>query len=234
MIFFRNCKKYNVLILLTLIILQLSCSKKQINQLDTENAIHFDHSQDDAESIPDMFKVEISSCAHANGKQLAQVNNGASKLNQFLTKCYSETGSKKWCDQVARPNPDSRATFDCTYSPEQPHVFIHPDEKTWRYSIEAVKLVQELLLIGIKVDIIYNWWRPEPYNANVGGAAGRHPFGTSVDVRFVNKAEQNRAHSQLCKWRSQGRLRALGYYPGTGLHFGMGDTAANTWGRACP
>ncbi len=174
------------------------------------------------------------SCAHANNGQFTQVNLGLSKLDYFLNRCYSETNSKAWCDQVARPNPDSRPTFNCTYSPQQPHFLIHPDENTWAHAIQAVKLVQEMVSLGIGVEVIYNWWRPEPYNANVGGAAGRHPYGTSVDVRFKNKAEQNRAHQKLCEWRSHGRLRALGYYPGTGLHLGVGDTQANTWGKGCP
>ena len=30
-----------------------------------------------------------------------------------------------------------------------------------------------------------------------------------------------------------GKLRALGYYSGTGLHLGMGDRAANTWAKSC-
>lgn len=69
-------------------------------------------------------------------------------------------------------------------------------------------------------------------DANVGGAAGRHPFG-SVDVRFKTKNGQAKAHKELCKSRKLGRLRALGFYPGTGLHFGMGDKVANTWGKSC-
>jgi hypothetical protein len=42
-----------------------------------------------------------------------------------------------------------------------------------------------------------------------------------------------KAFSQLCKWRAQGRLRAVGYYGSTGLHFGIGDKTANTWGKSC-
>jgi hypothetical protein len=97
-----------------------------------------------------------------------------------------------------------------------------------------VKLVTELEAKGIRVYQIYNWWRPEPYNANVGGAAGRHPYGTSVDVRMASMGDMEKAFSQLCKWRSQGRLRAVGYYGSTGLHFGIGDKTANTWGKSCP
>lgn len=215
------------------ILLQFGCNKEQVNQLDVENAPHSEQILDDTESVSDFVKIE-SACTRATSSQITNVNLGVSKLNQFLSRCYQQTNSKKWCDQVARPNPDSHSTFDCTYSPQQPHVFIHPDEKTWNYAIGAVKLVQELTALGIKVEVIYNWWRPEPYNANVGGAAGRHPYGTSVDVRLTTKTEQNQAHTQLCKWRKQGRLRALGYYSGTGLHLGIGDRLANTWGKSCP
>ncbi len=210
-----------------------SCQRQQeINQRDVEQSYHEEILQDDLES--DLLTAQSKGCIHATSDQRAYVDSGALKLNQFLARCYQETGSVKWCDQVARPNPESAKTFDCTY-PESPrHVLVHPNESTWAYAIGAVKLVQELERKNIKVDVIYNWWRPEPYNKNVGGAAGRHPFGTSVDVRFVDKSEQNKAHDELCILRQQGRLRALGYYAGTGLHFGMGDRTANTWGRNCP
>lgn len=225
------------IISLLVLIFQTGCQREEINKFDVENTPHSEDMQDDGESHTaqdDGPMVEIeAACRKANSAQLAQVNLGLTKLNKFLTKCYAETGSKKWCDQVARPNPDSYSTFKCTYSATQKPNFIHPDEKTWPHAIQAVKLVRELVALGIGVDIIYNWWRPEPYNANVGGAAGRHPFGTSVDVRFTSKTQQNRAHTQLCKWRKAGRLRALGYYAGTGLHFGIADKTANTWGKAC-
>lgn len=231
---FLKSKRLNKIIcfLFVAVLFLANCSKKELNQLDINNAAHSDTLQDDDESNPDQTKIK--SCIRANDQQLTQVNSGANKLKQFLKKCYTETGSKKWCDQVARPNPDSHSVFDCTYSHEQIHAFIHPDEKKWVYAIDAVKLVIELESKGVQIFNIYNWWRPEPYNTNVGGAAGRHPAGTSVDVRFMTKADQNKAHTQLCKWRSQGRLRALGYYSGTGLHLGIGDVNANTWGRACP
>lgn len=229
---FKNINLKFLLVCLAVLI-QFGCSREQINQLDVQQAPHSEHPLDDDESVTDDVQINAA-CKQATAAQIAKVNQGAAKLNQFLNRCYAEAGSKILCDQVARPNPDSSNTFHCTYSTSQTHVFIHPDESTWKYAIGAVKLVRELQTLGIQVYNIYNWWRPEPYNANVGGAAGRHPYGTSVDVRFLNKTEQNRAHAQLCKWRSQGRLRALGYYAGTGLHFGMGDATANTWGKSCP
>ena len=203
-----------------------------LNQIDVQNSEHSNKLVDDLESDSN-FVFAAASCKAANKQQLNFVNLGLSKLDQFLNICIQKTGSKKWCDQIARPNPDSNRTFDCTYSVSQPHVFIHPEETTWVHAINAIKLVQELEAKNIDVDIIYNWWRPEPYNANVGGAAGRHPFGTSVDVRFKTKNDQAKAHKELCKSRKLGRLRALGSYPGTGLHFGMGDKVANTWGKSC-
>lgn len=231
----KNIRKIFVLLILAL--LAQSCQKQQdkINSADVLSSEHSDTMEDDFESDSDsIFKLGGSSCKQATAAQISSVDAGAAKLNQFLNRCYQETKSKKWCSEVARPNPDSHRTFDCTYSPAQPHVFVHPQENTWGYAIGAVNLVLELEKRNIKVDTIYNWWRPEPYNKNVGGAAGRHPAGTSVDVRFSSKTEQNKAHSELCKFRKLGRLRALGYYSGTGLHLGVGDTAANTWGRSCP
>lgn len=215
------------------LVMTSSCQKEEFNRLSVENEEHSDSIEDDFESEPDFATTMSNGCRHATSAQIAQVNAGERKRSAFLARCVKETGSQKWCGEVARPNPDSHRAFDCTYSVQQAHVFVHPEESTWQYAIGAVKLVQELEAKGIPVATIYNWWRPEPYNANVGGAAGRHPFGTSVDVRFPTKTAQNLAHTQLCKFRKAGRLRALGYYGGTGLHFGMGDRVANTWGKAC-
>ncbi len=111
---------------------------------------------------------------------------------------------------------------------------IHPDESTWEFAFEAVKIVEELEDMNILTKIIYNWWRPEPYNKNVGGAASRHPFGTSVDVRFETKDMQDEAFNVLCKMRAEGQIRAVGFYASTALHFGVGDNIANSWGKACP
>ena len=134
---------------------------------------------------------------------------------------------------MIRPNPSSINTFKCTYGSNQPHQLIHPDERTWKYPIAAVNIVRDLEKQGVRVKIIYNWWRPEPYNKNVGGSATRHPFGTSIDVRFVSKKDQSVAHRALCGMRKQGRVRAVGFYQSTALHLGVGDHNGNTWGRSC-
>lgn len=173
-------------------------------------------------------------CNKANSSQLNQVNLGNAKKDQFLSQCYQQTNSSCWCDQLVRPNPDSFATFQCTYGVHQIHQLIHPNESTWKYAFEAVKIVEEFESQNLAAEIIYNWWRPEPYNKNVGGAAGRHPFGTSIDVRFKSKNIQEKAFLELCKMRKRGRLRAIGYYASTALHFGIGDSTANTWGKSCP
>ena len=175
-----------------------------------------------------------ASCQKANTTQIKQVNQGNMKRDKFLVNCYKATGRSCWCDQLVRPNPSSINTFHCTYGKDQVHQLIHPDESTWKYAYEAVKIVEELQASKIETQIIYNWWRPEPYNKNVGGAAGRHPFGTSIDVRFKTKNMQNSAFARLCKMRSKGRIRAIGYYASTAIHFGVGDSKANTWGKACP
>lgn len=210
------------------------CSQQDFNKLSVERETHSDFLEDDHESEESFLLEELAACQRATSSQTSVVNSGAKKLNSFLAKCEKETGSSSWCKQVARPNPSSISTFRCTYSADQAHVFVHPDEATWKHAIGAVKLVQDLVKQGIKVSQIYNWWRPEPYNKNVGGAAGRHPQGTSVDVRFADKTNQNAAQKALCKARKAGKLRALGYYSGTGLHLGMGDRTANTWGKSCP
>lgn len=178
--------------------------------------------------------LDVFGCASASKTQLSVVNQGNTLYDTFLTGCLSATNNSAWCQQLTRPNPDSRSTFKCTYGSAQPHRLIHPDQKTWKNAYQAVKLIQRLQNQGVSVAEIYNWWRPEPYNKNVGGAAGRHPFGTSVDVRFSTMTDMKKAHALLCQWRAGGEMRALGYYGSTGLHFGIGDATANTWGKSCP
>lgn len=173
-------------------------------------------------------------CIKANQKQIEEVNLGNAKREQFLSYCYQETGNSCWCDQLVRPNIKSLAVFQCTYGDQQAHQLIHPDEATWVFAIEAVKIVKDIIAMKLEVKEIYNWWRPEPYNKNVGGAAGRHPYGTSVDIRFATKSMQDKAFARLCDMRKKGRLRAVGYYPSTAIHLGVGDKNPNTWGAACP
>ncbi len=187
---------------------------------------------DDLESVyENFFRL---GCVKASRSQIATVNRGNAKKTLFLEKCAASTADSTWCTQIIRPNPASLATFQCTYGSSQIHQLIHPDESTWRNAFNTVKLVEELQKDGIQVCEIYNWWRPEPYNKNVGGARGRHPNGTSSDVRFCTKEDQEKAFLKLCELRKEGRLRALGYYPSAALHFGIGDSRGNTWGRNCP
>lgn len=207
---------------------QAGSSETQENPLAVDGA-----AEDDFEFIDELL-FEKAACAKATTAQTAQVNLGNTKKGDFLNNCGRVTGGSPWCQQLVRPNPSSKSIFDCTYGPNQVHQLIHPDANTWKHAYQAVNLVERLESLGIKVCQIYNWWRPEPYNKNVGGAAGRHPLGTSVDVRFCSKNDQLKAHAQLCKWRRQGELRALGYYSSSALHFGIGDASANTWGKSCP
>lgn len=209
-------------------------SRSSLDSSQPEMADDFDHehAHDDGLNFEEI--IFPYGCSRASATQIGVVKSGNAKVDRFVQSCVSATGSTKWCQQLTRPNPSSKSTFSCTYGTDMPHRLIHPDEGTWKNAIQAVKLVTELEQKGISVYQIYNWWRPEPYNANVGGAAGRHPFGTSVDVRFSTTRDMERAHSQLCSWRKQGRLRALGYYGSTGLHFGIGDKTPNTWGKGCP
>lgn len=186
---------------------------------------------------PDLFDdsfVTPYACQKASSSQVIVVNQGNTKKNAFLQQCSQLTGGSAWCNQLVRPNPDSISIFRCTYGSSQVHQLINPDQNSWRHAFNAVRLVQELEQKGFRVQVIYNWWRPEPYNKNVGGASGRHPHGGSVDVRFFTNSEANRAFDELCKYRKQGRIRAIGHYGTNALHFGMGDSAGNTWGRSCP
>lgn len=179
--------------------------------------------------VPDALR----GCTKATSSQIATVNLGNSLQNQFLDECENATDNKTLCEQIRRPNPSSKSTFYCTYSQNQPHQLIHPSLNTWKHAFKAIELIDRLKAKGICVSHIYNWWRPEPYNKNVGGASGRHPYGTSVDVRFCTNSDAIKAFDTLCGYRKLGEVRALGYYGSTGVHIGVGDFSANTWGRNC-
>lgn len=189
--------------------------------------------QDDFELLPEEFVMDMKGCAKATTAQKATVNSGNAKRETFQRQCASATGNSSFCAQVERPNPSSKSIFACTYGASQVHRLIHPTTSTWTNATKAINLLKKLQARGICVSSIYNWWRPEPYNANVGGAAGRHPKGTSVDVRFCSNADAIKGFDELCKNRKAGEIRALGYYGSTGVHIGVGDTTANTWGRNC-
>jgi hypothetical protein len=172
-------------------------------------------------------------CQPASAAQKNFVARGNAKAKKFLDRCNRASGFSRWCLQLMRPNPSSQNVFRCTYGASFPHQLVHPNEATWANALRAVQIVRDLEGLGVRVAQIYNWWRPEPYNSNVGGARTRHPLGTSVDVRFSSQADMEKAHKLLCLFRKRGRLRALGYYGSTGLHFGVGDRVPNTWGKSC-
>ncbi|HRB81815.1 MAG TPA: hypothetical protein PK614_06080 [Nitrospira sp.] len=225
-----------ILVLFSLTLGLTGCQKdpQEIVSNNKDNKFDIHQVEDDFEFLIGLDKVSAFACVKANAAQLRVVNQGVAEVNHFRKHCAEATSGSAWCEQLVRPNPASRATFDCTYSASQSHYLIHPNQSTWKHAFAAVNLIGELETKGIRVCQIYNWWRPEPYNANVGGAPGRHPYGTSVDVRFCSMSDVNRAFLELCKMRKAGRLRALGYYGTTALHFGIGDSLANTWGRSCP
>lgn len=177
--------------------------------------------------------IQALACKAASSAQLSLVDLGSQKKEEFLDACARSTNNSPWCQQLVRPNPSSIGTFRCTYGSRRPHALIHPSESTWKNAFTGVQLVDDLARLGIKVCQIYNWWRPEPYNKNVGGAAGRHPYGTSIDVRFCSSKDAVRGFDELCKYRKRGVVRALGYYGNSGVHIGVGDRTANTWGRGC-
>ncbi len=231
-----------VLLFLSLPIALTSCGKAShfsygdsAENWDQQNLATPDHEHnEDIESNTDLpDELQELGCVRANSTQVSVINSGNNLKNEFLNYCLKNTGNSSWCQQLVRPNPDSKGIFSCTYGSSQVHQLIYPDKNIWAYPIGAVQLIQKLQQQGLKVCEIYNWWRPEPYNKNVGGAAGRHPFGTSVDVRFCSSSDAIKGFDELCKYRKQGLIRAIGYYGGAGVHFGIGDKTANTWGRNC-
>lgn len=197
---------------------------------DSSDILDHLHGENTTEPNTDL---QALGCLKPSGSQLSQVNIGNTKKSDFLALCAKETNNSAWCGQLVRPNENSYNTFKCTYGSSQLHQLIHPNEATWKYPIEGVRVIQDLQAKGLKVCQIYNWWRPEPYNKNVGGAAGRHPFGTAIDVRFCTNGDADRAFKELCKMRAAKRIRAIGHYGSASLHIGVGDKTANTWGKSC-
>lgn len=173
-------------------------------------------------------------CKKASAAQVAEVNRGNARKDEFLAACAEATGGSGWCPQLIKPSPSGLEAFRCTYGPSQVYRFVHPDEETWEHAFKAVRMIQTLQQEKVRVCEIYYWWRPEPFNTNAGGAPTRHPFGTSVDVRFCSMADMEKAHKRLCEWRAEGELRAVGYYGSRELHFGIADRIGNTWGKDCP
>ncbi|WP_413561218.1 hypothetical protein [Bdellovibrio sp. HCB209] len=218
----------------------LALNEESYSSYETEDGT--DTTQSDSEDIVEHIHEEFGTintdiqalgCIKATTKQESGVNLGLTKKDEFLAQCAAETNNSAWCSQLVRPNPNSYNTFSCTYGSDQEHILVHPDESVWKYPITGVKVIKALEAKGIKVSQIYNWWRPEPYNKNVGGAAGRHPYGTSIDVRFSSSAMANVAFKELCKIRKAGTIRAIGHYGSASLHIGVGDKTANTWGKYC-
>lgn len=173
-------------------------------------------------------------CQPASVVQKRQVLAGLALLKQFLIECKNATGNESWCEELTRPSEEGRPYFECSYGKDVKYRLVHPDRKTWKDAFRAINLIQKLKDEDIRACGIYYWWRPEPFNRNAGGAPTRHPYGTSVDVRFCSMKDMEKAHLRLCSWRKQGFLKALGYYNSPELHLGISDTKANTWGKDCP
>lgn len=210
-----------------------ACGRQDAITNESSRSAVDNHEYEDVELYSDGLVIPFA-CNKATTAQIAKVNEGNKLKDELLHRCSHETGNSNWCAQLVRPNPASINIFRCTYGNSQVHQLINPDQNTWQHAITAVNLIQELEQKGLRVKLIYNWWRPEPYNANVGGAVGRHPKGTSVDVRFASNADADRAFDELCKLKRQGRIRAIGHYATSAIHFGVGDIEAGTWGKSCP
>src|SRR4051812_18227516 len=80
----------------------------------TEVAEHGEEIEDDLE-IDWLVTNSLGGCTKATAAQLADVNAGNAKAAAFLKRCQEETGNSPWCDQLMRPNPESKESFFCTY-----------------------------------------------------------------------------------------------------------------------
>ena len=202
--------------------------------------------------LPTRLWAEKRACVDSNGHekivtlhtasadQKQKVLSGIELQNSFLAACKSFGVQDQWCDQLMRPNPNPEEfkTFSWTYGSAIPlHIFIDPDQTTWKNAFRGAIFVQKLEQSGININQIVNWWRPEPYNRNVCGAPGRHPFATSIDVEFKTLSDTRRARKKLCQWFDSAQINSLGYYGNEKVHIGVGDILGpgmgETWGKVC-
>ena len=78
-----------------LIIASFSCQKSnEMNRLDVLSAMHSETIEDDLESAGENIFQLGHGCKHATLAQIAYVDLGVSKLNQFLQKCYYKTATE--------------------------------------------------------------------------------------------------------------------------------------------
>lgn len=229
----KNTNKKPTLIYISLIFCLALSSKVQGHEPHADEATDQIEAHELEMQLSAFDLVAEQSCQKATTAQKNKINQGNDLRKTFQSECIKKTGNPELCAEVERPNPDSKSIFSCTYGANQPHLLINPSQSTWKNAFKAIEIVEKLKAKGFCFAEIYNWWRPEPYNKNVGGAAGRHPFGTSVDVRFCTNKDAIRAFDELCKFKARGEIKAIGYYGSTGVHIGVGDKLANTWGRSC-
>lgn len=86
-----------------------------------------------------------------------------------------------------------QAAADCGY------MILLPDQGQWE-KIGALALFADRLreLVGEPV-WMRNWWRPDCYNAAVGGApGGDHPDADAVDLDFLSATSRAAAQAYLC------------------------------------
>lgn len=150
---------------------------------------------------------------------------------KFVRTCLEKGVLQRYCFDMTHPNLDSIEQFRCTY-PGKPHLLIPKDESEWTFAFEAALILQNMAReTKVCIDEIYNWYRPEPYNKNVGGRPNRHPNATAIDVQFCTKEDAKKAHRALCELYKKKAIWALGSYPsGNKLHIGVRPERHTTWG----
>lgn len=137
---------------------------------------------------------------------------------------------------MTHPNNKSEMEFRCTYPDAKTHVLIPPDPTKWELSFRGALELQKIEAAGVCVKEIYNYDRPEPYNNNVQGAPGRHPYGTAIDIEFCTKADARKAVQAFCKQRTPGdvEIKSVGTYSsGIRIHLGNVKPRRGDWGGGC-
>lgn len=132
------------------------------------------------------------------------------RARRFEALCLSRGINKKLCREMLSPNTNSQSKFRAVYGSSTPF-YLLPDESRWEVGLKLLKAVQDA---GGCVNENRNWYRPEPYNAKVGGAkSSQHKSASALDINYCSLADKNKALAAFKRLRSQtGFPKGIGTY----------------------
>lgn len=94
-----------------------------------------------------------------------------------------------------------------------------PPQACWPHGLACLTIAEAVReRIGNKPLLVANWYRPEPYNRAVGGAAGGdHLTATAIDIQFIGSSAEVRMYREKVVPYLEGLYRS-GDYLSLGLY----------------